>query len=433
MDTSGTLLIYRLLSILIICLMTSLSCHVVSLEKFSRRTFAKVLLVMGATLAVNVNFLSQDSPYKFLLASVSVFLSYLWAYRFTGRKLVLRSFVLLSVQFGADILSGLLILQLFDPRTVEGMRYMTIPETLLLQCISGLGMVLLAMAYRLFMRYARRISPAVGYLVRPLSLLLIIIFIFYFTLRSAPEGDEVTRFFSMLPSFVLMMLLLLIGTTYIVQDIRFYQQTQENKRLQQEKQLQSQILLQTRTFRHNIANMLYGFQGVLSSGDTAAMEEYYQSMVKACQMVNNENITAIKRISSPAISSLLVNKVLSAHEQGIPFLISVDENIPGPFLHETDSTQIIGILLDNAIEAAAASSAPHVSMEIRKKGRAYTLLIRNTYAGDPPVFSEHTPSTKESHEGLGLQSLHRLLKKYPYVLFNIYTNGRYVEAVLNIE
>lgn len=433
MYTPIAILLFRQLGLIIIILLTSLACHIVSREKFRWSSFSKVMLVMLATMSINVNFLSPDSPLKFLLASVSIFLSYLWAYRFTGTKLLLRSFILLLVEFLADILVGLLFLRLFDSQTIEGMRYMTIPETCLLQFVSGTGMVLLALLYRMLCRIVPRIHPSVSYLVRPIMLLIIIILIFYWAISNAPESDQLSRFQSVLPSFILMALLLLIGITYIVQDIRFYKQAQENKRLQQQDSLQSLMLLQTRTFRHNIANMLYGFQGVISNGDTSAIEEYYNAMVKACQMVNNENVTAIKRIPSPAISALLVNKILRANEQGIPFFVSVDEGAPIPRMRDDEVAQVLGILLDNALEAAAQSAAPHVSFDARKTENACCITIRNSYAGDAPVFSDHPVSTKEGHEGLGLHSLHHILKKHPDVLFNIYTRDRYVEAVLAIE
>ena len=48
------------------------------------------------------------------------------------------------------------------------------------------------------------------------------------------------------------------------------------------------------------------------------------------------------------------------------------------------------------------------------------------------LYSEKYKSKKPGHEGLGLSSVRKLVKKDRHMIFNIYPSGRYVEANLQI-
>ncbi len=422
---------------LIITLLTALAGCVITGEKFRWSTFLKSSLILGIAMLVNGLLLSTDSALRLGVSILGMVLSYFLAFRYVGRKLLLHTFILLMVTTIADLVMGAWFLKIYDSKTMEAMRLMLVPAGCFLQAACGTAMILVALIYRflasLFSRYVPHVPSryaSVGYLVRPIVLILIMCVLFYQAMSTMPASDQLSRFEHILPVFVLILVLLLIGATYILQDLRSYRQLQENKALLYQQSLQSAMLQDTRVFRHNVSNMLYGFQGVLLSGDVKDIQEYYQSMAEACQMVNNENVIALKRIPSHAVSTLVLNKISVANQQHIPCYLIVAEEVEWPRVKDTDMTQVLGVLLDNALEAAAQSRAPHVSMDVRMEKGAFSITIRNTYAGEPPVFMKHMVSSKTGHEGLGLRSVRKILEKHPNVLFNIYTRGRYVEAVL---
>lgn len=48
-------------------------------------------------------------------------------------------------------------------------------------------------------------------------------------------------------------------------------------------------------------------QGTLLSEEVRAIRAYYDQMVEECQLINNENVIALKHIPSPAVGALLLN------------------------------------------------------------------------------------------------------------------------------
>lgn len=378
-------------------------------------------------------FLGADSPYKMLLIVACYLLVFRTIHGFKGQRLLLNAFSMLLVTFTADIIAGLVCMSIFTSQEIAEMRYMLTVKTYVLQCCSGFMMVFNALLWRGGAMLLRRLSRlrGLGYIIRPLLMFLTIGILFMLALLRVEGTDQVVRLQQVLPDFIVIILLLVTGATYIVQDIRHFRQVQENNTLLYQQSLQQLLLQDTRVFRHNIANMLYGLQGMLLRGDMDELNAYYRYMIESCQIINNDNVVALKRIPSMAISSLLLNKVQEANAERIPFYVTVEENVHWHGLSEVDMTVLLGILIDNALEAAREASAPYVSFEARSSGRALALTIRNTYRdGEPPVFTFPMSSTKPGHSGLGLRTVEKMLAKKSNVLFNIYPQGRYVEASL---
>ena len=153
-------------------------------------------------------------------------------------------------------------------------------------------------------------------------------------------------------------------------------------------------------------------------------------------MINNENILALRRIPSLPFSTLLLHKIKGANDANIPFYVAVDDNLEWHGLKNTDMCEVAGILLDNALEAARESRAPYLSLELHGVKNGMEMVARNTYREEtlPALLSAHgaAPGGKPGGEGIGLRSVEDILRRYHNVAFNIYRQGRYVEADLVI-
>ena len=421
-----------LLCTVIISAFISLSTFIVCAAKVSPRKFLITLCLHFLWSIIVIGIGNADSPYKLAL-TIFAMTGQCFIIGFRGLQLLLKTFISILCSFGGDICGGIIMLTFFESGAIEQARAMNGPFALLLQIVVGGSMLFCALLYRgisrLFRIHIHRHKA--GYLLRPLLLLLVNAALFGRAISHLSEGDQAERLQQVLPDFVIIIFLLCIGITYIIQDIRFYRQIKENQLLTQQQSLQALLLKDTRTFRHNIANMLYGMQGTLLSGEVGAIRAYYDQMVEECQLINNENVIALKHIPSPAVGALLLNKLQEANKQHIPFYITVGAQVHWSGLRDNDLTQLLGILVDNALEAAAESAAPHVALEISGQNGVFSLIVRNSYHGDPPVINPTCAvSTKAGHDGLGLHSINRILRRYRNVLFNIYTIGRYVEASL---
>lgn len=248
--------------------------------------------------------------------------------------------------------------------------------------------------------------------------------------------DFMARNAHYLPQVLLSAGLLLVAVSYFTQDIRYIDQLRHNETLEKQQAISHSLLKNLRYFRHNMINMLYGLEGVILKGDTRELQAYYQDMAHRCALVNNENILALERVNDPAVSAVLLRAVDRAREKEIPFSLYVQQGIGvARGLRSSDTCQILGVLLDNALEAADQSAEPSVRVEMRTVDGMLEILVCNTYAGrvDPALLSQGGHSTKEGHMGQGLASCYDILSRKKGAFLNFDVSGQYVRAQLLIR
>lgn len=434
-QTAGTDLIHLVPASMILGTLMGLALHIISHEKFDLKQSLLVILTTCLYVVFISSFLNPDSPFKFLFTCIFIVMMYAFLLRLRGRQLIIRSFEALLVSFIGDIVGGIVGVSIFTSEQIVEMRFVLGPLTYLLQLLSGGSILFSAVVWHVIRSViiSSNVRQRIGYLIRPLLMLGVICALFAKALLTMPDADQLTRLKYLLPDFVMIVLLLICCVTYAAQDIRHYQQLLQNQRLLHQQSLQDLLFQDMRLFRHNISNMLYGLQGMMLSDDTQALRAYYQRMVENCQIINNENVVALRRLPSLPVSALLLNKVQQANSMNIPFFVTVTEGINWFGLRDDEMTQVVGVLVDNAIEAAHESDAPYVAFEAGNHNGSLILTIRNTYAGEPPVFPDTIISSKEGHEGLGLNSVRRIIRRTRTGTFNIYTHGRYVEASVSLR
>ena len=182
-----------------------------------------------------------------------------------------------------------------------------------------------------------------------------------------------------------------------------------------------------------MVNMLYGLEGELIGGDRKTVTAYYQQMREKCMLVNNENIAALERVTNPSVAAVLLRGVDKARQLNLPMNLYVQENVHfGRTLPEADLCQVLGVLQDNAIEAADKAEERFVSVEIRTVESGVEIIVKNTYAGEvsPEQLTRGGQSTKEGHEGQGLSSCYQILSRRKGAFLNFWVTGQYVQAQL---
>lgn len=229
--------------------------------------------------------------------------------------------------------------------------------------------------------------------------------------------------------------LLMVAVSYLAQDIRYIDQLRRNETLDRQRAVSQSMLKNLRFFRHNMINLLYGLEGVILNGSTEDIRAYYNEMEKRCALVNNENIIMLERLNQPAFSSVLLHATDAAAKRELPFSLYVQEGLkPAHGLNDAEICQVLGVLVDNALEAAAEAQDPFVLIEMRNVDGMLEVLVKNTFLGpvDEIQFRSGS-SSKPGHAGVGLASCYDLLEHRRGALLNVDVGGQYVRAQLLIK
>lgn len=175
-----------------------------------------------------------------------------------------------------------------------------------------------------------------------------------------------------------------------------------------------------REFKHDFNNIVQAIGGYITTNNIDGLKDYYSDLMADCQKVNNLAILNPELINNPAIYSLLTSKYHKAEGIGIKVNFEVFLDLQTLNIKTYDLTRILGILLDNAIEASSKCDEKVINITIRKdnKSNRQLFVIENTYSNKDvntdrifeKGYTSKTEDDDQSH-GLGLWEVRKILKK----------------------
>ena len=156
--------------------------------------------------------------------------------------------------------------------------------------------------------------------------------------------------------------------------------------------------------------------GYIQTGDMEKLRKFYNGLQADFNEINNLNILSPSVINEPAVYCLLTNKYYLAESKGITVNLEIFIDLRELRIKIYEFTRILGILMDNAIEAASECNEKIINVAIRKDfhSERQLLIIENTYLNkqiDTEKIYEKGYSTKEHNTGIGLWEVRTILKK----------------------
>lgn len=192
-----------------------------------------------------------------------------------------------------------------------------------------------------------------------------------------------------------------------------------------------------RGFRHDFTNIICTIGGYVHTKDMEGLTNYYNQIQKDVVKVNNLTALNPDIINNPAIYALITSKYDKAADLNISMSVEVFTDLNSLPMKIYEFTRILGILLDNAIEAAQECDEKNVYIHIRKdeKHNRQLLIVENTYKDktiDTDKIFEKNYSTKPKNTSLGLWEVRQILKRNNNL--NLYTtkNERLFKQQLEI-
>ncbi len=194
-----------------------------------------------------------------------------------------------------------------------------------------------------------------------------------------------------------------------------------------------------RAFKHDFHNIVHAIGGYVDTKDLEGLGKYYSQLLNDCQRVNNLAGLSPNTINNPAIYNVLASKYHKADETGIKIRLEIflDLNEIDKAMKIYEFTRILGILLDNAIEASKECNEKLINLSIRKEEnkRRLLLIIENTYKNkdiDTEKIYAKGFSTKTGNTGWGLWEVRQILKRNNNL--NLFTtkNSEYFRQQLEI-
>lgn len=177
-----------------------------------------------------------------------------------------------------------------------------------------------------------------------------------------------------------------------------------------------------RSFKHDYINILLSMSGYIANNDMGELKQFFETKIFPTKNLIDQGDYKLNQLSNIGvleIKSLLCAKLIYAHESGIDVTIDVPDRVDSFPMDTVDLARILGIFLDNAIEASPTAEQPQIGLNIIQNKTGVSIIISNRFRDSGLMLHKLKQkgfSTKIGHQGIGLGNAQKIISSYDNVL-----------------
>lgn len=175
-----------------------------------------------------------------------------------------------------------------------------------------------------------------------------------------------------------------------------------------------------RTLRHETKNEFATIKCKLQDKeDNKTIIEYIDSVIGEKEKAGSTKYSKFKYLPSNGLKGFFYYKFIEAEKKGINVSINISKQIENSFLKDIetkdfkDLARIIGVYLDNDIEASSTSEDKKLGIEMYLIKEKIEIIITNTFNNEINLdkIGKESFSTKGKHRGHGLLLVNKILSE----------------------
>ena len=265
----------------------------------------------------------------------------------------------------------------------------------------------------------------------------IILFIFLPTkIQSMADYKILGMFyFTFVAIFIAILLLVTITTSREINYRRSQQEIEDyyNYTLRVE-----QVNNRMRKFRHDYINILSTMSEYLREDDLEGLKAYYNKHISPLKdhfEANTLKLNGVENLKVKEIKGVITTKILQAQERQIEISVEVADEINEINMEMIDLSRILGIIMDNAIEASMNLESPMIQIAFIKTEQSVLIIIMNKAPDNLPklhTLYQEGFSTKGKNRGLGLSTLKEITDSKDNVFLETTIENHYFIQKLEI-
>lgn len=216
----------------------------------------------------------------------------------------------------------------------------------------------------------------------------------------------------------------------LVYDVETVKLREENKNLKE-------LVDKLRVFKHDYCNIIASISGYVALDDMSGLKKFVKSIMCEINEVNQLQSINMTTINEPSVLGLISSKYRLAINNDVKFNFFSSINYHELNMDIYEFSKIIGILLDNAIDASKMSEEKEIFVDVKSaKNGNKVATIKNSYLNkdvDIKSIFKKGFSTKEIKSGLGLWEVKQIIKRYPNVKIRTSKDEEYFSQSLIIK
>nr|BFF33621.1 GHKL domain-containing protein [Staphylococcus epidermidis] len=272
-----------------------------------------------------------------------------------------------------------------------------------------------------------------------ISFVLAIAFIYFYIISQTnlQESNSLNFYAIIFVSItVLLSLVILLLSAFALREMKYKRKLQEIEAYYEYTLRIESINNEMRKFRHDYVNILTTLSDYIREDDMPGLRKYFDEHIvpmKDKLKTRSIKMNGIEKLKVREIKGLITTKIIQAQEKRIPISIEVPDEIDRIDMNTVELSRIIGIIVDNAIEASENLEEPLINIAFIDNDESVTFIVMNKCSDDIPKIHELFEqgfSTKGDNRSLGLSTLKELTDSNENVLLDtVIENGYFVQKV----
>lgn len=334
--------------------------------------------------------------------------------------------------FISEIVLSVLILFIFK---LDGSSYSKIPFSLCISSILNCLLVYLLSKIKFISKNIRRLNNIIkknnkDWIYVILIMILMVLFIFF---NRYKMNNSLEYFVN-----TIMAIFVVVSFVYVIYN-KFQRQAIEEKYNESMEYVlrYEKIINEQGKKNHEYNNQLMVIKGYANNPEK--LTEYLEEVIGDHRTGQNYTVKQLGFLPDGGVKGLLYHKLSKMEDNNIKYYLYVDQNIKGKDIENfdlktyRDLTKLLGVFLDNAIDAALKSDEKEIEVELKDKDDCLLVIISNTYDKNIDInkVGKSGFTTKGAGHGFGLSIVKDIARTNPEIeTFSTKETDKFVQTAM---
>lgn len=393
--------------------------YLLSNEKFTKKKIAiTVIIIIAYSIGYNFIYYNVSNSMRGIINFAINTLIFKFLFNFKLFKAIFVSFLHSILLLASEMLC--LIILFFFTNISNGYIYNIMAGGIIGNVLVCTVFIFLAIALRKPLKklLSSRVTQNTRIITYIILTICCIAFFFFFAITGMNNSNTKSFFIG---SFAIIVFITILFS-FIKQNIKNERLTKEYDNLIDFVKEYEMIIENQRIDRHENKNTLVNIKSkLIDKSKRNDIIEYIDSILKEKTTFSKEKYAKLGYLPSNGLKGLFYYKIDHAENMGIKVSISIPKDVSKSLLYDLKGNdykelcKIIGVYLDNAIEASIISDDKNIGIEIYNRQDYVSVIISNSYCGeiDEVSINKTGYSTKGSGRGYGLSLVNKIIKSNP--------------------
>ena len=393
--------------------------YLLSNEKFTKKKIAiTIIIIIAYSIGYNFIYYNVGNSMRGIINFAINTLIFKFLFNFKLFKAIFVSFLHSILLLASEMLC--LIILFFFTNINNGYIYNIMAGGIIGNVLVCTVFIFLAIALRKPLKklLSSRVTQNTRIITYIILTICCIAFFFFFAITGMNNSNTKSFFIG---SFAIIVFITILFS-FIKQNIKNERLTKEYDNLIDFVKEYEMIIENQRIDRHENKNTLVNIKSkLIDKSKRNDIIEYIDSILKEKTTFSKEKYAKLGYLPSNGLKGLFYYKIDHAENMGIKVSISIPKDVSKSLLYDLKGNdykelcKIIGVYLDNAIEASIISDDKNIGIEIYNRQDYVSVIISNSYCGeiDEVSINKTGYSTKGSGRGYGLSLVNKIIKSNP--------------------